>query len=164
MLLPWKGDPFIQITFPSDFLNRKKPNVYTWKHNTPAERQSPLLWKSYPNELGIKHEGSGVSADDASRFSFWSQAKYIEGKASIAGWVKLVKLLSLGGFELSQISSCSREVLSRIHVSHRGCTSHTLDFDSDELLTERTLGLQWDCETDSFKFLLNNTALPFAQD
>ncbi len=77
---------------------------------------------------------------------------------AIASCSKLVKLLSLGGFELSQISSCSREVLSRISVSPS--SSQTLDFASADLPTERTLGLQWDCEADSFKFLLSDIALP----
>lgn len=77
---------------------------------------------------------------------------------AIASCTKLVKLLSLGGFELSQISSCSREVLSRISVSPS--SSQTLDFASADLPTERTLGLQWDCEADSFKFLLSDIALP----
>lgn len=75
----------------------------------------------------------------------------------IVGCSKLVKLLSLGGIEISQISSCSREVLGCIPVSPN--SSQALDFVSEDLPTERTLGLQLYCETDSFKFLLNDIAL-----
>jgi len=83
---------------------------------------------------------------------------YTTTDEAIAGCSKLVELLSLGGFELSQISSCSREVLTQISVSPS--SSGTLDLAFDDLPTERTLGLQWDCESDSFKFLLSEIALP----
>ena len=65
---------------------------------------------------------------------------------------ELRKLLWRGGMHLCQFASNSKEVLNSLPETElaKGLTSLNLDY--DDLPTERTLGVLWDCSTDSFKF------------
>lgn len=63
----------------------------------------------------------------------------------------LIEMLARRGFRLNQWSSSSREVLNSIPATER---SHShLNIDLDCLPIERTLGMRWHCETDSFSFI-----------
>ncbi|XP_059352180.1 uncharacterized protein LOC130698697 [Daphnia carinata] len=63
---------------------------------------------------------------------------------------KLVELLSLGGFNLVQFLSSSRLLLDCLPSASR--LTPDLDFDFDDLPTERTLGYLWSSERDEFLF------------
>ena len=63
---------------------------------------------------------------------------------------RIRKLLKLGGFHLNQWLSSSRVVLSALPPEDR--SQPTLNLDFDKLPAERTLGVLWDSESDSFKF------------
>lgn len=58
-------------------------------------------------------------------------------------------LLKLGGFNMVQWLSSSRSILASVDQSD---LSRSLDLDADKLPIERTLGLLWDCQQDSFTF------------
>ena len=58
-------------------------------------------------------------------------------------------LLNLGGFNMVQWLSFSRSVLATVD---KGDLSRSLDLDADRLPIERTLGMLWDCQTDTFIF------------
>jgi hypothetical protein len=58
-------------------------------------------------------------------------------------------LLKCGGFNMAQWLSTSRTVLATLDKSD---LLRSLDLDADQLPIERTLGLLWNCENDSFNF------------
>ena len=63
---------------------------------------------------------------------------------------ELTALLARGGFRLTKWSSSSREVLSQIR--NQEMASASINLDLDDLPIERSLGLLWNTETDSFRF------------
>ena len=63
---------------------------------------------------------------------------------------ELTELLSRGGFHLTKWMSNDREVLASIPQSERA--KSVIDLDLDELPVKRTLGVQWNVETDKFGF------------
>ena len=63
-------------------------------------------------------------------------------------------LLALGGFNLTKWSSSSKPVLAALQPF--GLADPTLDLDRDELPVERTLGVHWDRQSDSFTFRIQN--------
>ena len=63
---------------------------------------------------------------------------------------EMTSLLARRGFRLTKWISSSREVLSQIHPQEKASPSVDLNF--DELPIERTLGLKWNSERDSFRF------------
>ena len=63
---------------------------------------------------------------------------------------ELTELLSRRGFHLTKWMSNDREVLASIPHNER--TKSVIDLDLDELRVERTLGVQWNVETDEFGF------------
>ncbi|KAL9972904.1 hypothetical protein ACROYT_G019295 [Oculina patagonica] len=67
---------------------------------------------------------------------------------------ELTALLARGGFRLTKWSSSSREVLSQIPTQEMASPSVNLDL--DELPVERSLGLLWNTETDSFRFAVSS--------
>ena len=67
---------------------------------------------------------------------------------------ELTVLLARGGFRLTKWSSSSRKVLSEI--PNQEMASPSVNLDLDELPVERSLGLLWNTETDSFRFALSS--------
>ena len=68
--------------------------------------------------------------------------------AAISTQKRLTELCQRGGFPLVKWLSSSKEVLAATSPEER---SHpTLNLDFEDLPTDRTLGLLWDCQTDSF--------------
>ena len=59
---------------------------------------------------------------------------------------------SKGGFNLTNFSSNSREVLSSIPEDDRSKNVRIVDLDVDQLPIERTLGVHWLVESDTFGF------------
>ncbi len=57
-----------------------------------------------------------------------------------------------GGFTLTKWMSNSRKVLMTIPEVHRASEVKDLDLRHDTLPVERTLGVQWDTETDTFTY------------
>ena len=66
---------------------------------------------------------------------------------------QLTTLLNLGGFRLTKWLSSSRAVLSSL--DSKELMLPLLDMDLDSLPVERTLGILWSCQTDSFTFKIN---------
>ena len=63
---------------------------------------------------------------------------------------ELQALRASGGFTLTKWMSNSRKVLLLIPEAHRASEVRDLDLRYDHLPVERTLGVQWDTETDNF--------------
>ena len=63
---------------------------------------------------------------------------------------QLRELLSRGGFRLTKWISNDRKLIATVPMTERAPSVVNLDL--DDLPTERTLGIQWDMETDSFSF------------
>lgn len=61
-------------------------------------------------------------------------------------------LCASGGFTLTKWVSNSRKVLMTIPEVHRASEVKDLDLRHDALTVERTLGVQWDTETDTFTY------------
>lgn len=64
----------------------------------------------------------------------------------------LSELLAKGGFRLTKWISNKKEVIESIPENERAASVIDLDLDKDELPAERTLGVQWCVETDTFNF------------
>ena len=71
---------------------------------------------------------------------------------------ELTALLTLRGFRLTKWISSSHEILSQIPSQEKASLSVDLNF--DVLPIECTLGLQWNTETDCFRFLVCSRQLP----
>ena len=72
---------------------------------------------------------------------------------------QLRELLSRGGFRLTKWISNDRNLIASVPMTERAPSVVNLDL--DDLPTERTLGVQWDMETDSFSFrILNQEKAP----
>lgn len=67
----------------------------------------------------------------------------------------LTALCATGGFHLTKWASNSRMLLASIPETHRAKEYKDLDLDHDALPIERTLGIQWCTNTDSFVFTIN---------
>ena len=65
---------------------------------------------------------------------------------------ELTKLLARGGFKLTKWSSSSRDVLSNIPKQELATSINLEEMPIQDLPIERTLGLRWNTETDSFRF------------
>ena len=63
---------------------------------------------------------------------------------------QLRELLSRGGFRLTKWISKDRNVIATVPVTERAPSVANLDL--EDLPVERTLGVQWDMETDDFNF------------
>jgi len=63
---------------------------------------------------------------------------------------QLTSLLKLGGFRLCKWTTSSRKVLSSIPAEDR--VNSKIDVSFDQLPTEKTLGLLWNCNSDAFNF------------
>ena len=63
---------------------------------------------------------------------------------------QLRELLSRGGFRLTKWIGNDRNLIASVPMTKRAPSVVNLDL--DDLPTERTLGVQWDMETDSFSF------------
>ena len=83
---------------------------------------------------------------------------------SVKGAVKLahdLKALCVGGaFNMRKFTSNSAEFLKEIPVEDRGKNVKCLDLERDRLSSERTLGLKWEVESDSFCFEFKDKRKP----
>ena len=69
-------------------------------------------------------------------------------------------LCSKGGIHLHKFASNNRDVLESTPITERAKDLQDLDLSIDALPTERTLGIKWRIEDDSFQFSLNLTDKP----
>ena len=75
----------------------------------------------------------------------------------------LCALLSRGGFRLTKWLCNRKEVLETIPTSARAPSVLDLDLNSDVLPTERTLGVQWNMNSDMFTFKMTPKDEPFTR-
>ena len=75
----------------------------------------------------------------------------------------LWKLLQKGGFWLTKWLSNDKDVLDTIPKSERASSVLDLDLDADDLPLERTLGVQWNMETDMFTFKMVPKDKPYTR-
>ena len=75
----------------------------------------------------------------------------------------LCKLLQKGGFRLTKWLSNDKDVLDTIPKSERAPSVLDLDLDADDLPLERTLGVQWNMETDMFTFRMVPKDKPYTR-
>eukprot|EP00795_Rhopilema_esculentum_P008763 gene8763-biopygen9751 len=73
---------------------------------------------------------------------------------------QLTELLSCGGFHLTKWSSSCRKVLDSIPQNERSKDLKHLNIQYDALPVERTLGLEWNIESDTFRFKINSKERP----
>jgi hypothetical protein len=76
-----------------------------------------------------------------------------DADAAISCCHRLIELLKKGGFPLTQAMTSSRELWLSFPPKFRA--KPALNIDLDDLPVERTLGLIWEGESDTFTFLLN---------
>ena len=75
----------------------------------------------------------------------------------------LCALLSRGGFRLTKWLCNRKEVLETIPTSARAPSVLDLDLNSNVLPTERTLGVQWNMNSDMFTFKMTPKDKPFTR-
>ena len=75
----------------------------------------------------------------------------------------LCALLSRGGFRLTKWLFNRKEVLETIPTSARAPSVFDLDLNSNVLPTERTLGVQWNMNSDMFTFKMSPKDKPFTR-
>ena len=73
----------------------------------------------------------------------------------------LCALLSRGGFQLTKWLCNRKEVLQTIPISARAPSVLDLDLNSNVLPTERTLGVQWNMNSEMFTFKMTPKDKPF---
>ena len=84
------------------------------------------------------------------------------GSTDEAIWMQkqLKELLACGGFNLTKWSSSSINVLDSIPQSERSKELMNINIQDDALPVERTLGLEWNIESDAFRFKINKKERP----
>ena len=75
----------------------------------------------------------------------------------------LISLCELGGFKLTKWVSNSRAVLNSIPEEKQAKSIKSLDLKKDQLPIERTLGVFWSAETDSFCFEISLPVKPITR-
>ena len=75
----------------------------------------------------------------------------------------LCALLSRGGFRLTKWLNNQREVLETIPIADKAPSVLDLDLNSDVLPIERTLGVQWNMDSDMFTFKVMPKDKPFTR-
>lgn len=93
---------------------------------------------------------------------------YVDDGITSLGTVKeaisLIKdttdICSQGNVRLHKFISNNREVMNAIPSSERSESTQKIDLNKDKLPNERTLGMQWNVETDCFEFNLNIESKP----
>ena len=68
---------------------------------------------------------------------------------------QLTRMLACGGFHLTKWNSNCRRVLDAIPLDERSKELRNIDIEDDALPVERTLGMEWDIEHDSFRFKIS---------
>ena len=68
---------------------------------------------------------------------------------------QLTRMLACGGFHLTKWNSNCRRVLDAIPLGERSKELRNIDIEDDALPAERTLGMEWDIEHDSFRFKIS---------
>ena len=68
---------------------------------------------------------------------------------------QLTRMLACGGFHLTKWNSNCRRVLDAIPLGERSKELRDIDIEDDALPAERTLGMEWDIEHDSFRFKIS---------
>ena len=76
---------------------------------------------------------------------------------------QLCELLLKGGFRLTKWSCNAKDVLETIPMTDRAPSILDLDLNADELPIERTLGVQWNMETDMFTFKMLTKDKPYTR-
>lgn len=93
-------------------------------------------------------DGLISAPSEAEAFDIYTRAKRICSKANV---------------NLHKVLSNSKAIMSQIPVEDRGASTAPLDLAVDELPIERTLGVQWDLETDEFLFAASKPRRPFTR-
>ena len=83
--------------------------------------------------------------------------------AAITHVLELQALLSRGGFKLTKWISNTRKVIEAIPAPERCAELKKLDFYKNELPSQRTLGLQWCVESDTFTFNICLRTRPYTR-
>ncbi|XP_061170947.1 uncharacterized protein LOC133180435 [Saccostrea echinata] len=73
------------------------------------------------------------------------------------------KALSYGKLRLHKIASNNQEVMNAFPPSDLSSEMKDLDLSKDNLPTQRSLGLNWDLQSDSFFFKISNDVKPFTR-
>ena len=76
---------------------------------------------------------------------------------------QLCELLQKGGFRLTKWSCNAKHVLETIPMTDRAPSTLDHDLTADELPIERTLGVQWNMETDMFTFKMLTKDKPYTR-
>ena len=68
---------------------------------------------------------------------------------------QLTRMLACGGFHLTKWNSNCRKVLDGVPLGEHSKELSNINIKDDALPVERTLGMEWDIEKDSFRFKIN---------
>ncbi|XP_064650125.1 uncharacterized protein LOC135501515 [Lineus longissimus] len=136
-----------------------KPKAYRMKVHLFGAVSSPSCSNLALQRTAKDHkEGYQVETINAMLRSFYVDdcLESIESEAKAVALIKeLRKICQEGGFKLTKWLSNRRSVLDFVPTEERSKGAKTLNLDEDDLPTERTLGVTWQVETDSFSFQIN---------
>ena len=72
-------------------------------------------------------------------------------------------MVACGGFHLTKWNSNCRKVLDDIPCDEQSKNLNTINVQKDTLPIERTLGMEWDIDKDSFRFKINVKKKPITR-
>ena len=78
-------------------------------------------------------------------------------------WIDLCHLLSRGGFRLTKWLCNDKDVLETIPKFERARSVLDLDLSNQNLPHKRTLGVQWNMDSDTFTFKVERKRKPFTR-
>ncbi|KAJ8279737.1 hypothetical protein COCON_G00068030 [Conger conger] len=84
-------------------------------------------------------------------------------EAVITRLKKTQETLAKSNLRLHKIAANNREVMEAFPPEDRAADLKDLDLDADSLPAQRSLGLNWDLETDSFHFKVSDVVKPFTR-
>lgn len=135
----------------------RKPDVFRMKVHLFGATSSPAC-----ANYGLKHLAQEYSSDYPLGAQFVIRNFYVDdGVTSVASTKDAIRLATearmlcaKGGLRLHKFMSNDAAVMESLPPSERAEVKN-VDFASDDILLDRTLGIQWQRESDNFKFRIH---------
>ena len=144
-----------------DMDTEREPDIYQMQVVVFGAKSSPAMANYALQRTAQDYTGSvseSKAARDAVHSNFYMDDFLRSEKtpeAAARTQQEMTKMLASGGFRLTKWLSNSRQVLENIPAAERALGD--IDLSRHTLPTERTLGVIWDSEEDTFSFRVNKT-------
>ncbi|KAK6172333.1 hypothetical protein SNE40_016014 [Patella caerulea] len=155
--IPYKQRDYVRILWWKDGDSSKPPTHYHICYHLFGAVSSPscsiraLQQTAYDNEKDFPAEVKNFILHDFYMDDGTTSVDSLDEASELA--LGAIDMCSRGGFDLCKFSSNSKDLLQRLPPEKRTPeVNDTFDFELDDLPHQRTLGMIWNTESDSFQY------------